>query len=161
MLDIQKELAKLKGVIEPDIDISIFPLAPIWYVAIVIIILVIIFFILYRIHRNSTALKRNALSRLLVIEKDLNSPTDNNINIINNISVLLRKTALLKFKEPDMAAITDNKWLEFLDSNLDKKYFQTETGNLLINANYQKELLDNSNLQNLINISRIWIIKNL
>tara|TARA_R110002124_G_scaffold174233_2_gene341838 strand:+ start:7076 stop:7558 length:483 start_codon:yes stop_codon:yes gene_type:complete len=160
MLNIKQELAKLKDIHEPNIDISILPLAPIWYIFITLVILFIIALVIFKAYRKKNYLKRTALQKLNNIEKSLSNNLDN-LNIINNISILIRKTALLKFKNKNLASITDTKWLEFLDSKLDKKYFQTDIGDLLINANYQKKLPENSNLKELINICRIWIKTNL
>jgi len=161
MLNIKEELAKLKDIHEPQDAIPIFPLAPIWYILIVIVIISIIALIIFLIYRKKTYLKRSAIQKLNNISSEINSNDTSELKAINRIAILIRKLALMKFKDEKLAAITDQKWLEFLDRNLEKQYFQSETGNLLISANYQKEIPKNADVQHLIDICKIWVNSNL
>lgn len=161
MLNIKEELAKLKDFQTPHDTISIFPLAPIWYITIGIVALFIILLIIFIIYRKKTYLKRYALQKLNTLSLDLTKNKISKLKAINQISILLRKVSLLKFDGENLASITDQNWLEFLDRNLKKQYFQSETGNLLISANYQKELPQNANIKHLIDICKIWVNKNL
>jgi len=158
MLNIKEELAKLKDIHEPQDAISMFPLASIWYILIATIIITIITFIIYR---KKTFLKRSAIQKLNNISNKINTDKISELKAINQTAILIRKLALIKFKDEKLASITDKSWLKFLDRNLNKQYFQTTTGNLLISANYQKEIPKNADVQNLIAICKIWVNKNI
>lgn len=138
-------LAKLRDIHLPD-PIAMWPLAPGWYLLAGIIILSIVAstYFAYQ-HWLKVKARRRAL-------RELNKIASNDIQ---TLSGLLRRCALAYYPAHDVASLTGNAWINFLNNTAKKPLFTGNNAQMLKHAGYQKQ--DHSNINDLINLSRNWI----
>ncbi|MDD3266262.1 MAG: DUF4381 domain-containing protein [Burkholderiales bacterium] len=111
-MDASNPLADLKDIHLPT-DVSIFPLAPIWYVLISVIIIVIIFLVI-RHFVKTAKLKRFNKINVQITELE-NNIKITDAEVIIEISTLLKRVAMLKFNKKKPEFLYGNKWIEFLN----------------------------------------------
>lgn len=105
-----------------------------WILAVLIPLLLFLSYKLYKRITRKTALK--SVKKQIKILKD-NQELNEQQKLIE-LSSLMRRTAVSIFPREDVASLTGDVWLDFLDSKLLNTSFKTETGQLLINAAYRK-----------------------
>lgn len=108
-------LTQLRDIHLPD-PVGWWPLAPGWYV-LMIVLLLILMFISYRIYqRHVNGLAKNKALELLKIYKD-QYDKDRNAQIASaRISELLRRVALVYYPRAQVASIHGDDWIEFLNT---------------------------------------------
>lgn len=105
----------------------------------------------YRLRRE----RRHVLGELTRITARLSqqrSPTD-----LANLSALLRRLALLRFSRTQVAGLTGDAWLHFLDVSGTTTGFSAGPGRLLVTGPYQRELPDDVDVQGLALLIRQWV----
>ncbi len=137
----QDPLAELKGLVHPD-QIGLWPLAPGWWI--IIALLALCTFLLlkrYKNQRAANAYRREALEELTAHWQQFVS-TRNSLEYLQALAITLKRTALSGFPGMDIGSANGDKWLAFLDQSLPDKHsdiaFQSEHGQLLVSAPYQK-----------------------
>jgi len=123
-----------------------------WILALLIPLLLFLSYKLYKRITRKTALK--SVKKQLKALK-INTHLDEHEKLIE-LSSLMRRTAVSIFPREDAASLTGNKWLDFLDKNSPAQLFNTSTGQLLINAAYQKTP-DLNELMALFDVCENWI----
>lgn len=106
--------SELKDIHLPD-PIGIFPLAPGWWIVLIIFILflTVALFAVYRHYQNDLQ-KRKAISLLNTYQKDYQTNT-NLTKTCTLISELLKRVALIYFPRDHVAALTGKAWIDFLN----------------------------------------------
>jgi len=130
----------LRDIHLPD-PVPFWPLAPGWWILAGILITAVIS--VWLIHRRKQYLKltairlaREELERIVrKYEEDRNSLT-----LAREISTLLRRVSISLFPRIEVASLTGEKWLTFLDKQLDGSPFSRGEGRLLAEAPYRDEL---------------------
>lgn len=132
------ELQQLKDIHLPH-AISTWPIAPGW-IALFTILLGLMCFLGYMYYRRRQKQRaiRYALATLKQL-KELTKDNTDNINIAGEISTLIRRTALHYFHRDEIAGLSGNDWLSFLNRSSKTAQFTEETGRLLIDAPYRKQ----------------------
>jgi hypothetical protein len=74
--------------------------------------------------------RRLALDELMVIERQLRQP-DRRAEALAEIPVLLKWTALAAFPRSEVASLSGQKWLAFLDKTIKEKHFTEGEGRFL------------------------------
>ena len=130
------------------------PLAPMAYVVLIgaILILVVAGIWLRKKWRYSLA-KRRALKEIALIK---NQSTKEAKNIVI-LSILLRRVALAYFPREEVAGLSGDAWLRFLDKTGKTTQFSQGIGGILISAPYQKP--EKREVNELITIIEKWINK--
>lgn len=148
------ELQQLKDIHLPRM-ISMWPTAPGW-IALLIILLSLIAFLGYIWHQRNQKKRtiKYALTKLKQL-KDLTNENPDNINIAAEISTLIRRTALHYFDRDEIAGLSGNHWLSFLNHSSKTTPFTEETGRLLIDAPYRKN--NTAELIPLFTTTEIWL----
>ena len=150
------ELEGLKEITFPS-PVSYTPQTTGWYILFTLLILLLAFFI-YRFYRSR---KKNryryyALKKLDEIEKN-NLPCQ----ILTEIPILIKQTALKFFPRTDVAKLSGKEWLLFLDKSNKGKDFSQGVGQLLSDVSYQSkkylESIPEQKVNDLVSIVRIWI----
>ena len=153
-------LQQLMDIKQPEI-IFLWPLAPGWWLLVVLLLLVLpgIFFFIHRYK----PIRREALAELLRLEQSFLSG-HNTTRFAMDITVLLRRVALAKYRQDEVAGLTGKKWLVFLDTQGKTTEFTQGVGHILIDVPYQceKNLKQDErfNEQALIKLVRDWIRSN-
>ena len=130
------EMIALKEIRYPN-NIDWWPMAIGWWIILAIIVCVIIFFamrFLKNFKRNKK--RRIALKELSRIRNDKIICSDISL-LTNKLSILIRKTMLAYESRDAVAGLVGEEWLEFLDQNLEEKYFSQGIGRSLVLSPYQ------------------------
>lgn len=146
-------LAHLKDIHLPE-AISWWPLAPGWYVVMLLIVLLIIGFVYFMHKRYLNALAKNQALDLLNTYKD-QYEKDHNAQLASaRISELLRRVALVYFSRSDVASLHGDSWVEFLNQTSKGIDFKPVQSMLLDSPFKTKETV---NLKPLISRVQLWI----
>ena len=118
--------------------ISWWPLAPGWWLLIALAIVGLVY--LSRIYlraRARGAARRHALRQLDALTAEFEQHRDA-VALSGGISELLRRTMLAYAPRKEIAGLTGDAWLEWLDRDLDQPRFQTATGKKLLEMPYRR-----------------------
>ena len=155
--NISNILQQLRDIHLPQ-PISVWPLAPGWYVTAVIvgILVVVLGAYLYRVWRRLK--RRRTILRELHQLKSQQGDRET-AEIIADLSGLLKRVAIYCFPKHAVAGLIGKAWLQFLnDKGRTQDFSQTE-GELLVSAAYQKS--ENINPEKLFVLVEKWIRRNL
>jgi len=149
-------LKDLKDIHLPS-SVSIWPLAPIWYV-IIALTLALIAAIVYLWWRRvkHLRLRKKALKTLETI-KALQHPEQQMIQL----SELLRRVAMKVYSRSQVAGLKGQAWLGLLDHGVTNKAFSDGPGKLLITFPYQPTLSQANHQQEVkrvIELSASWLL---
>lgn len=109
----------------------------------------------YRIHRR----RRSVLAALAKIEEGFAS--DRSPEQLANISALLRRLALMCYPREQVAALSGNAWLRFLDKSGGDGRFTDGPGRVLASGPYQRSLPPDLDSAGLAALVRDWVQKNI
>jgi len=144
----------LKDIHLPD-PISFWPLAFGWWiVAGIVIFLIFLSLLLFR-KLSETTLKSEAKNKLQVIEKNF-LETDDALVCLTEISALLRRITLSQKATDNVAGLTGEAWLQFLDQPLKTAEFSQGAGQILLTGPYSLEV-DKTQVMKLIQLSAKWV----
>ncbi len=129
-------LLKLKDIHQPA-AISWWPLAPGWYVVLGLVLGMIgyLIFLIYRRQQRHQVAKL-ALQRLHQLRQA--AATTPNHTIVIELSILLRRVALIQHARQTVAGLQGDAWLAFLDNTANTTNFSEGAGRVLASAPYQK-----------------------
>jgi len=96
-----------------------------------------------------------SLSSLARLDQDYAQHQDPQL-LIKQYSSLLRRVALAQFSRAEVASLTGSSWLDFLDQSAEQKLFNTEAGQLLITAPYQKPDIKFDKIDELSKTIQAW-----
>ena len=120
--------------------VSWWPLAPGWWgLAIVILLLIGLLFLGRMLYRRGQ-LRREARQALQAIERQYQSHQDDR-QLAADLSALLRRVAISSSSRTEVASLTRDAWLDFLDRGVAnsrfQKAFSSGVGRVLIEAPYK------------------------
>ncbi|MDO8844722.1 DUF4381 domain-containing protein [Methylicorpusculum sp.] len=143
----------LKDIHLPD-AIGWWPPAMGWWLLVILIPLMILLLIkLIRHITRSTAIK-SAKRILTEIKQD---STKNELEKLREISILLRRVAVSVAPRENIAGLTGQAWLDFLDQGMKDKPFTQGIGQCLINTPYQNKTSINVDINHLISLCQQWL----
>ena len=108
----------------------------------------------YRIHRR----RRSVLVALASMEERFAS--DHSPERLASISLLLRRLALMCYPREQVAALSGNAWLRFLDKSGGDGRFADGPGRVLASGPYQRSLPPDLDTAGLAALVREWVKKN-
>ena len=146
--------------------ISWWPIATGWWLLLACMVLLIIIIYFSRKYYKSKQLNREINAEFALIKKRY-WRTKNKSELARSLSVLLRRTSISLYSEKEVAGLTGENWLAFLDNTSKKQKnansratqkFQSDTGNALVVLPY---LPENNNYdfdaQALISLCETWL----
>lgn len=114
------------------------PIAPGWWLVIVLLLVGLGYlFRLYLRTRSRGAARRGALRQLNELTAEFEQHRDA-VAFCSRLSELLRRTMLAYAPRHEVAGLTGDAWLAWLDRDLDKPRFQGEAGRKLLELPYQR-----------------------
>jgi hypothetical protein len=118
--------------------IGLWPLAPGWWVLIALALIALGFLLRHylRIRRRGAA-RRHALKQLDALTAEYDEHRDA-VTFSARLSELLRRTMLAYAPRHDVAGLTGDQWLDWLDADFDEPRFRTETGRKLLELPYRR-----------------------
>jgi hypothetical protein len=153
-------LEKLHEIVWPS-PVSWTPQTPGWYVVFGLALLGAGWWV-YRSLRHfwKNRYRRLALEELLAIERELQQP-ERRAKALGEIPALLKWTALAAFPRGDVADLSGEKWLAFLDKTIGGKDFEEGEGRLLPELAYAPAeriaQLSDESISDLLQLVRRWI----
>ncbi|SEA23232.1 protein of unknown function [Desulfuromusa kysingii] len=111
---------------------SWWPLAPGWYLLIVLLLLILL--LLWFLWQRAQRLRYR---RQVLQQLDQLAKMDSDHTLIAELSVLLRRSALHAFPDENCAALNGEEWLQFLDRHAAEPSFTTGIGRCLAAGPYQ------------------------
>jgi len=143
--------------------ISWWPLAPGWWIlAASILLLIIIAFIIRKVYQRRQ-IKRDIAAELQHI-KQRYADTQSNIELARSLSILLRRVSITCYPNHDVAGMTGEDWLHWLDQVQDNnkannKSFDSDTGRQLLSAPYlPDDAVIDFDAQALIRLCESWLL---
>lgn len=120
-----------------------------WLLLLLFVVLAIAGYWFYRRHRRQQW-RRQALTELHHLQQQNLSPRE----LITQLSMLLRRVAITCFPREEVASLTGDKWLAFLDQQMKEAAFHNR-GRILITAPYSATV--DADLTELITLCHHWI----
>lgn len=148
-------LAQLRDIHTPT-TLSWWPLAPGWFVVALLALALIIWFIYgYRQYRQKVQRRQNILHHLHRLRHDLIE--EHYPLVYQDLSTLLRRIALLTHDRIEVAHLTGEEWLNFLDEQCQTQLFSRDIGRLLLTAPYFPGNETIANPEPLLKVTEAWI----
>ncbi len=129
-------LKQLKDIHHPG-DVNWWPLAPGWY-GLALFLLLVLGIIAYYIYAYYQKKKRIQLIKQSITELKMRIKS-RDPKLISDCSQLVRRVALMNYPREEVAGITGEAWLVFLDETGNTQQFTQGSGRLLITAAYQQQ----------------------
>jgi hypothetical protein len=153
-------LEKLHEIFLPN-PVSWMPQTIGWYAIFGLLMLVIGWWGYGRLRRfRANRYRRVALGELEVIERELKQP-EKRAKALAEIPVLLKRTSLSAFPRSDVAGLSGEKWLAFLDKTMGGREFREGEGHLLPELAYAPgariSKLSDEMIGKLLELVRLWI----
>ena len=147
-------LEKLKDIHLPQ-AVSIWPLAPGYYLLGIISLALIIGLIVLGIRKKRQARLPKAIKKAFSDIKNAYQQDGDLHQAARALSVLLKRVCLAKFNRHDVAALTDHAWLLFLDKTGHTKDFTQGDGALLVEGAYNPNI--KASEQQLFSVCQKWL----
>lgn len=113
------------------------PLAPGWWLLIALaVVAMVVLFRRYLRTRARGAARRHALLQLKELTAEFEQHRDA-VAFSSALSALLRRTMLAYAPRQEVAGLTGDEWLAWLDKDLDQPRFQSEAGRKLLELPYR------------------------
>lgn len=148
-------LAQLKDIYLPARVSQWWPLAYGWWLLLGLIVLAfIIFLIILHFRKKRNSYKDSIINdfRMAIEETQQNKPKE----VLQNISVYLKRVALQKFPNQQIKTLHGEQWLDFLDSKMKNQNFKNTKANMLVNC-YRAVELDKQTLNEILTVSEQWL----
>ena len=118
--------------------IGLWPLAPGWGVTVILAVIFLGFLARRFVQRRARgAARRHALSQLNELTAEFEQHRDA-VAFSSGLSELLRRTMLAYAPRGEIAGLTGDAWVAWLDKDLDQPRFKGETGRKLLELPYRK-----------------------
>ena len=152
-------LSHLRDIVEPT-PIPWWPPAPGWYVVLALLSAGLCLGVFLWLRRwRAGWYRRAALAELeqLAVDPALRQTPG---KFVCEIQELLKRTALVAYPRAQVAALTDTRWLEFLERTSGLHEFTSESGRRMVDAVYAPGAANNltsADTDSLVQLSRTWI----
>ncbi len=149
----------LRDIHLPD-PIGWWPPAPGWWLLLAALILLPLLITLLmkwrrKLH-NQGQVKRQADAELARIRADYQQHQDS-LQLTQALSALLRRAALSRYPRSEVAGLTGEAWLSFLDRQLQGEDFRHGSGRLLCDAPYRADAPSQDEAEALLALSQRWL----
>lgn len=146
-------ISKLNPIHEPD-PISWWPPAPGWWL--LTILLPLLTWLVYRLYKRITRNTAIKAAKKLLVQIKQDNQRDNRQKL-QDLSQLLRRTALSTANRNECAGLTGAAWLTYLDRNLQGAPFSQGVGKLLAEAPYRHSQPSANEITQLVNLCENWL----
>ena len=149
-------LAQLRDIHTPGM-IETWPPAPGWWVLAAIALALVLYGIYWLIQRwIANRYRREAMSELHQLRADWNDHGDDQL-YLEALQRLLKRVALTRFPRDDVAGLTGEAWVQFLDRSTGSHDFSMADSEALIDGAYREDV--SIDIQGLETTAKTWIEK--
>ena len=157
---VELELAGLKEISLPE-PVVYTPQTFAWYIIFGVVLLLLVWLIFRWIRRwQANAFRRHSLARLNAMAREIENG-ENSVNFLTQIPVLVKWTVLQICPREEVARLSGEKWLTFLDKSYGGEDFSSGPGRLLPELAYGNQArlksIPSRDLQKLLALLRRWI----
>ncbi len=137
--------------------VGLWPLAYGWWIVLFILVVMVAFglFLYFRNRRMRYSAITLARKELEAIQEKF-SRDNNPEHLVREVSILIRRLAISLFPRADVAHLTGESWLEFLDQQVDGKPFTSGDGRILVDAPYRKNFVS-EDIESIVRNCSQWI----
>ncbi len=140
-------------------EVPFWPPAPGWWIlAALIISIAVAGWWLYRRHHllklSATHMAREQLQLILAGYQTNQDPRE----LLSQLSILLRRLSISLYPRTEVASLTGQAWLEFLDRQSTQQNFSAGTGRLLSEAPYRR-IVAREEAEQVLQFCQQWIDK--
>lgn len=147
-------LADLRDIHLPS-PVEWWPPAPGWWIVAAVVAVLVIYGV-YRLWRywRANRYRREAIAQLDALLNRYNEVGDAH-QYLDDFQVLLKRVALTRYPRDQVASLTGESWVDFLDKTSGSHEFSMGEGQVLVDVNYQPS--PNADIQQLHQLGRLWI----
>lgn len=142
----------LRDIHVPD-AISWWPPAFGWWVLAILVPLTL--YLIYRLYQRLTRKTALKSAKKLIQSIKVDAQLSKHEKLVA-LSSLMRRSAICLYPRSDVASLTGEDWLDFLDNSIPNRGFNSDSGWLLTNALYSKPT-DTQYLAPLFNLCESWL----
>ena len=137
--------------------ISWWPPAPGWWMIIAALLFIALAVFLLRRYQKKQALKKQVLAEFESIRAQFNQEKNSTV-LVQSLSILLRRACISFYPRSEVASLTGDAWLQFLDDTGSDKAFHSKQSQIITTAPYlsEKTTLD-FDTEKLISLCHGWI----
>ncbi len=155
-----QELRGLHEILVPD-PVRWLPQTVGWYALLGLVLLALAWWGYGRLrHFTANRYRRLALTELAALEQELQA-RGQRLQVLRKIPVLLKRTALSAFPRIEVAGLSGERWLSFLDHTTGGKDFAEGPGRLLRDLAYlpvsRVEALSEEGVATVFRVARLWV----
>jgi len=137
--------------------VSWWPPAPGWWILAGVLVVSAVAFWLWRLRRQRLKASALRLAREeFMIMRARYASDDNAGTLIRDLSILLRRLCISIFPRTDVAGLTGEAWLRFLDQPLAARPFSKGPGRVLLDAPYRPQVTTGE-VEPLLEICADWL----
>ena len=141
-------LQQLKDIHLPN-SVSIFPLAPIWYVFMVLLLITAIILIVWFIYKKRNQRQIASIYKMLDVIESQNSD-----DMLSQTSILIKLVAMMKYAPQKPHTLFGEEWLIFLDTTGKTTDFTKGYGRSLLDIYKSQQIKDK---EQFFSVIRKWI----
>jgi len=153
MDSLEEALKDLRDIHDPN-PISLWPLAPGWWLLLALLVVGILFLRWWLKKRKSPGFKKLANQELKNIITNYEVQKDTQKTCLE-IATLIRKLLVARDTNHKVAGLIDNEWLSYLDEVSRSHLFTEGPGKILTTAIYQKEF--DADINGLVDATKVLI----
>jgi Domain of unknown function (DUF4381) len=143
------DLSQLRDIHLPD-PISWWPPAIGWWLLLLLLVVLAVAGYWFYSRHQKQQWRRDALVELQRLQQQQLSEKE----LVTELSILLRRVAITRFPREEVASLTGERWLAFLDQHMKENVFQSK-GRVLITAPYSATV--DADTKELITLCQRWI----
>lgn len=152
-------LARLHDIVEPAATSIWPPASGLWLVVVFVVVWVVALLGMYLIHRRRNAYRRQALHILGQLRPRLADPQQR-AAAVAELADLLKRTALAGFPRHEVASLTGQAWLAFLDGTGGGSGFSDGPGRVIASVPFEPGAagsIAKQDCEALVSLARSWI----
>ena len=149
-------LAQLRDIHTPAM-IETWPPAPGWWLLAALAVALMLYGLYWLIQRwRANRYRREAISELTALKRDWDAHQDD-LAYLEALQRLLKRVALTRFPREDVASLTGEAWVQFLDRSTGSHHFSMGNSEALIDGAYREDI--SIDIVSLEKTARTWIEK--
>ena len=151
------DLPQLRDIHLPQ-PVSWWPPAPGWWMALGAVIVCILLVLVIRRGIRLRRWRQEARAAIAQLKQQHRERPELGQEVVERLSVLMRRVATTRFPAAEVASLSGERWLQFLDSHTKKgDPFQQGAGRLLADAPYRTQHVNIPEVEALLKLCDRWV----